>query len=149
MKNNSASLRVQEKSTLEISFKLLLADGELVDETENDERLKLTIGDGQFISALDELFIGLEEGTSAKFNLSPEQAYGEETGDNIQTMNRTDFPTDMEFSEGNVISFDSPTTEVLGTVYSLNDEKVIINFNHPLAGKHLRFEFKIEQIIAE
>jgi len=149
MQNKTPLLRVLENSTIEISFKLLLSDGTIVDETEKDELLKLTIGDGQFISALDQLFIGLEEGTTAKFNLSPFQAYGEENQDNIQTMSKADFPPDMKFNEGSVISFDSPTSEVLGTVYRIDGEKVEVNFNHPLAGKHLRFEFKIVKIILE
>lgn len=153
MNSNRPLARVEEKSTIEISFKLFLADDEqtLVDETEGDERLKLTIGDGQFIKNLDDLFVGLELGTSAKFNLEPYQAYGEVNDErnqkNIQTMNRSDFPSQMTFSRGNVIAFDSPTgDEILGTVESANDETVEIDFNHPLAGKPLRFEFKIEKI---
>jgi len=141
--------RVEENSTIEISFKLLLADDEqtLVDETAVDERLKLTVGDGQFIKNLDDLFIGLEEGTSAKFNLNPDQAYGESNQDNIQTMSRADFPKEMTFSQGNVIAFDSPTgEEILGTVFSTTSENVEIDFNHPLAGKPLRFEFTIEKV---
>jgi FKBP-type peptidyl-prolyl cis-trans isomerase SlpA len=139
--------RVAENSEIEISFHLSLIDGTLVDETEPNERLRLTLGDGQFIKNLDDLFIGLEEGTSAKFNLIPEQAYGLANQENIQTMNKTDFPSDMKLSKGNVVTFHSPTgEEVLGTIYEIFEETVQVDFNHPLAGKALKFVFKIEKV---
>jgi len=147
MKNKQLG-RVTEKSHLKISFNLKLADGTTVDKTEKGELLELVVGDGQLINRLDELFIGLEEGTSAKFNLSPIQAYGQTDSQNIQTMKTTDFPSEMKLKEGLVIGFDSPTgDEVLGSVFELSKDKVLIDFNHPLAGKDIIFEFKIEKII--
>jgi FKBP-type peptidyl-prolyl cis-trans isomerase SlpA len=150
MKKNLHDLplaRVKEDSIIEISFTLSLLDGTLVDKTEEAELLKLTIGDGQFIKNLEDLFIGLEEGTKAKFNLASEQAYGQPDMTNIQTMKEAEFPKNMELVKGNIVEFNLPTgNQVLGTIYDLVSDQVLVDFNHPLAGKSIIFEFKIEKI---
>jgi len=139
---------VQENSEIEITFKLSLMDDTIVEQTEENEVFKFTVGDGQFLNKLDELLIGLEIGTKGKFYLEPEQAFGARSAENFQTMNRTDFPAEMELQEGYVIGFDSPTgQEIPATIHELNEDSVVVDFNHPLAGEKLVFEAKIEAIL--
>lgn len=140
--------RVKEDSKLEISFKLSLLDDTVVEQTEADEVFAFQIGDGQFLNKLDELLIGLEEGTTAKFSLTPEQAFGLPDPGNFQTMNKTDFPEGMPLHEGHVIGFNTPVgDEIPGTVYEVKGDEVVIDFNHPLAGQVLLFEVKIEKVL--
>lgn len=139
---------VQENSQVEITFKLSLLDGTLVEKTEEDEVFAFQIGDGQFLNNLDELLIGLEVGTTGKFTLMPEQAFGLPDPVNFQTMPKTDFPKDMPLEEGYVIGFNTPTgEEVPATIYDVKDDDVVIDFNHPLAGQVIVFEAKIEAIL--
>lgn len=139
---------VQENSEIEITFKLSLMDDTVVEQTEENEVFKFTVGDGQFLNKLDELLIGLEIGTKGKFFLEPEQAFGAREAENFQTMARSDFPEEMELQEGYVIGFDSPTgQEIPATIHELNEENVVVDFNHPLAGEKLVFEAKIEAIL--
>ncbi len=149
MKNKPQTLPTTTKdSTIEITFKLSLVDGTIVDETQTDELLKLTIGDGQFIKSLEDLFIGLEQGTTANFKLSPAEAFGVRDPDNIQSMKKSDFAEDMKIAKGSVVSFDSPTgQEVLGTVHDFVEDNVLVDFNHPLADRELIFEFTIRTLI--
>lgn len=138
---------VGEQSDVEIRFSLKLLDGTLVDETEGDETLRFTIGDGTFLSKLDELLIGLEVETTATFTLPPQQAFGQPDPANLQTLPRSDFPADMELQEGYVIGFNTPTgQEIPGKVHALQDEAVVIDFNHPLAGHTVVFQATIVAI---
>lgn len=140
-------LTVGENSDIEISFKLTLVDGTVVEETEGDESFRFTVGDGTFINKLDELLIGLEVGTTGTFTLPPEQAFGQADPANLQTLSRTDFPADMDMQEGYVIGFNTPTgEEVPGKVHELKGDDVVIDFNHPLAGQMVVFKATIKAI---
>ncbi|QCU90017.1 FKBP-type peptidyl-prolyl cis-trans isomerase [Thiomicrorhabdus sediminis] len=138
---------VGENSDIAISFKLELADGTLVEESEPGQPFRFTIGDGTFVSNLEQLLVGLELGTQAKLSLSPERAFGMPDPDNVQTMSRGDFPADMALEVGHVIGFNTPTgEEIPGTVHEVQDDKVLIDFNHPLAGATVIFTVTIEAI---
>lgn len=141
---NSTLKRVADHSTLDITFSLLLADDTLVEKTAEGEVFQFTIGDGQFIPPLENMLIGLEEGTRAKFVLNPEDAFGQSNSDNVQIMTKADFPTEMDLVAGHVIGFNTPTgEEVPGTVVKVEEGSVYIDFNHPLAGKIVIFEATI------
>jgi len=138
---------VKEDSEIAISFKLELVDGTLVEQTPENEPMRFKIGDGTFIAGLENMLVGLEKGTAAKLNLSPERAFGLPNPDNFQTMDRADFPVEMNLEIGHVIGFDTPTgEEIPGTIHEVQDDKVIIDFNHPLSGATVIFEVKIEEI---
>ncbi|WP_029407711.1 peptidylprolyl isomerase [Thiomicrorhabdus sp. Milos-T2] len=140
---------VAENSEISITFKLELPDGTLVEETQENEPFRFQIGDGSFISTLESLLVGLEQGTTAKLTLSPERAFGVSDPDNFQTMNRADFPADMELQPGHVIGFNTPTgEEVPGTIHELEGDEVVVNFNHPLADATVIFTAKVEEIFA-
>lgn len=145
----SALPTVQENSHITISFKLSLADGTLVEQADESEPFSFTLGDGTFIHKLEELLIGLEQGTSVKMTLSPERAFGLSSPENFQTMALSDFPEEMNLEEGHVIGFNTPTgDEIPGTVHELKEQEVVIDFNHPLADATVVFEVKILQIKA-
>ncbi len=138
---------VQKDSDIAISFNLSLVDGTLVEQTEEGETLRFIIGDGTFVANLEEMLIGLEEGTTAKMTLSPERAFGMPDPENFQVMQRTDFPEGMALNEGHVIGFNTPTgDEIPGTIHKVDGDKITIDFNHPLAGATVVFEAKVEQI---
>lgn len=138
---------VQENSEIAIRFKLSLLDGTLVEQTDADEVFRFSVGDGQFLNKLDELLIGLEVGTTGKFTLAPEQAFGQPDANNLQTLPRSEFPAEMPLQEGFVIGFNSPTgEEVPATVHEVKDNEVVMDFNHPLAGMPLVFEATIVEI---
>lgn len=139
--------QVGENSDVEISFSLSIFEGPVVEATEEGETFRFNIGDGTFLSKLDELLIGLEVGTTGTFTIPPDDAFGQRSAENIQTMNCSDFPADMALEEGHVIGFNTPTgEEVPGKVEKVEGDKVVIDFNHPLAGLFVVFKAKIEAI---
>lgn len=149
MSNSSTLPVVTENSEIAIKFKLELADGTLVEQSEEDTPFRFTIGDGTFVNNLEMLLVGLELGTEAKLSLSPERAFGLPDSANIQTMSRSDFPADMVLEEGHVIGFTTPTgEEVPGTIHEVNEDSVMVDFNHPLAGMTVIFTAKIEEVFS-
>lgn len=144
---SSPILQVGENSDIEISFSLSIFEGPVVEETDEGETFRFTVGDGTFLNKLDELLIGLEVGTTGTFMIPPEEAFGHKSSENLQTMSRQDFPADMTLEEGHVIGFDTPTgDEIPGKIEKVDGDKVVIDFNHPLAGLTVKFVAKIEAI---
>ncbi|MDR9497834.1 MAG: FKBP-type peptidyl-prolyl cis-trans isomerase [Hydrogenovibrio sp.] len=140
--------RVTENSQLGIAFVLTLAgDGEVVEATEDNEVFRFQIGDGQLFSALENWLIGLELGTRVQLGLSPAQAFGEPDPSNVHRMDRRDFPEEMVLEPGYVVGLNTPTgEEVPATVLALEADSVLLDFNHPLAGKPLNFDATIKEI---
>ncbi|VAW47983.1 hypothetical protein MNBD_GAMMA03-364 [hydrothermal vent metagenome] len=140
-------LLVEHNSHIEIEFQLVLLDGTIVESTQKGETLHFTLGDGTFLPKLEEMLIGLEQGTTAKFTLLPEQAFGLSDPNNIHTMVRQEFPEELALQEGFVIGFETPTgEEVLGTVQKISEHSVLVDFNHPLADKTIIFTATIKAL---
>ena len=141
-------LSISPESKIELFFEIRLLDGAIVDSNFNKQAATFTIGDGNMLAGFESVLMGLQEQQKAVFTLAPEQAFGMPNPSNMQSVARSKF-TDMELEEGLMISFQDPSGELPGVVSSFDDKEVIIDFNHPLAGKTLEFEVEIVKIFAE
>jgi len=141
-------LSISPESKIELFFEIRLLDGAIVDSNFNKQAATFTIGDGNMLAGFESVLIGLKEQQKAVFTLEPEQAFGMPNPSNMQSVARSKF-TDMELEEGLMISFQDPSGELPGVVSSFDDKEVIIDFNHPLAGKTLEFEVEIVKVFAE
>ncbi len=123
---------------------------ELVEEVAEDEAMFYLSGHSGLPPKFEENLNGLSAGESYQFEISPEDAFGEFYEDNV-----VDFGLDMFRIEdgkvpdgflepGNSIPFTNDDgAKIPGRVVEVQNDKVIIDFNHPLAGKTLKFEGKI------
>lgn len=140
---------VQESSDIEIEFQLALVDKTIVEKTPEGETLRFTVGDGTFLNRIEEMLVGLELGTTAKFTLGAERAFGLSDPNNLQTMARSEFPVGIDLNPGHVIGFNTPTgEEIPGTVHEVDGDSVVIDFNHPLADATIVFTATIKAIHA-
>ncbi len=139
--------QVKAGSTVDIKFSLCLIDGTVVDQTEADETLQFTLGDGTLFEGLERWLIGLEEGEQRQFTLFPEDAFGNPDPDNVQELSRDLFPADMDLERGLVIGFSGPAgDDIPGTIVAVEEDRVTVDFNHPLAGQVLVFDVTVERI---
>ena len=81
------------------------------------------------------------------FSLTPDQAYGQPRAKMFQIFPRTDFPDDFEIVIGSMINVPTEDGQMHPAVIDQADDiKVILNFNHPLAGKNLNFKIQITDV---
>ena len=130
-------------SRVKLHFTLRLLTGEIVDSTRDSNPAELTIGDGNLLPGFERRLTGLKAGSTRNFVLQPEEAFGAVNPDNITTVRRDKFPPDVELETGLMISFAATGGELPGIVESVKGSQVGVNFNHPLAGRSLRFEVTI------
>ena len=96
------------------------------------------------IPGLDEALPGMEEGESKTVNVAAADAYGQPDANARQAVPRASIPADIPLEIGTRLQVQTPQGHVMPvTVVELDEEKVVLDANHPLAGKDLTFEIKL------
>lgn len=124
------------------NFSLALEDGHIIDSNFESSPARFLLGDGSLLPGFEEVLEGLVAGSEARFLVPPEKAFGQHNPQNVQLIKRSLFDQD-ELQPGLVISFQNGDGELPGVVQSLTEEEVMVDFNHPLAGKSIVFTVKI------
>lgn len=108
----------------------------------------LQLGNGELAPPLEHCLIGINVGERHVFLLEADQAFGSHTPQLTQRMARTALPPDSSPELHGLIQFAAPNGDKFtGIVRELDDEAVLVDFNHPLAGKPVRFEVEIIGIL--
>lgn len=135
---------VQEGRTVTLHFSARLEDGFEVESTAGGEPLTYEVGDGTLIGGLEVLIIGLQPGDRRTFVIGPEESFGFRDPANIHDMPRDQFEPDIDLTPGNIIEFTTPAGDELpGAVLEADDDRVTVDFNHPLAGHTLTFDVEV------
>ncbi len=138
---------------IKISYTAKLEDGTVIDTT--DEKIAreygiynentrygdiyVVVGEGLVVKGLDEDFIGKEVGYKGKVVVPPEKAFGKYDPENKDVYSITKFRERPEVGQRVRIG------NKIGTVERIIGRRVIVDFNHPLAGKTIIFEYEIKE----
>jgi len=135
-------------ATVVIRYRLTLPEGVEGDATGENEDLTFVFGDGTLVSALEERLRGLSVGESARFEIpATEMVFGFPDDEKIQTLPRSDFEEQVDLVRNSLVSFDLPNgDEVLGIIQDVNDNEVVVDFNHPLIGRDFIFEVELVSV---
>lgn len=134
-----------------LHFSLALADAsagsEPIDSNFGGDPVTFTVGDGSLLPGFEQALFGLVAGDRREFELPPEQAFGPVNEDNVQRFPVYQFPPDVALSPGLMLEFgDAAGNNQAGVVRSIDKQWVDVDFNHPLAGRTLRFDVHIHAV---
>jgi FKBP-type peptidyl-prolyl cis-trans isomerase SlpA len=130
-----------------LHFSLRLKDGEMIDSNFERDPATFVVGDGNLLPGFEKAIFGLLEGDRKTLTITPEQGFGQRNPQNMQEFARSEFPPDIELKEGLVLSFsDAQKTELPGVVSEFDENTVLVDFNHPLAGRDIEFSVAILKI---
>ena len=122
----------------------LTVDGEVIDSSKGKEPLKYVHGQGQIIPGLSKQLEGLRAGDERSVRVKPEEGYGEVNPDAFREIAKTQLPPDAEPEVGMLLQVKTPQGGIMPVkITEIRKDSVIIDFNHPLAGKTLDFKVKI------
>ncbi len=135
--------------TLQLRYALRPRGGDdLVSNFDDPEPETVTLGDGTLAPMLEQWLIDIHSGERHVFLLDPWQAFGESQPDLIQTLPKSDLPTDMKFEIDQLFEFAMPNGQTLaGRILEIGNDAVKVDFNHPLADLCIEFEVEIERIL--
>ena len=143
----SAPETIQNGSEVLMHFTITLEDGTVADTTEGEDPLRFVMGDQTLIEGLELALYGLKVGDVQSLEIDPENAYGYPDPENVHSMDRKDFPSDLEIDKGVIVAFATPDgDEFPGMVMEVGDKQVTVDFNHPLAGHVIKFDVEILEV---
>lgn len=107
----------------------------------------LQVGAGQFAPSLEVCLVGLDEGAQATFDL-PQDAFGVRKPELVQVLTRAEFDAntaaDGDYAPGDVVEFNAPDGgRFAGVLKEHGERRVVVDFNHPLAGRALKFSVHV------
>ncbi len=130
-----------------LHFAVQLDNGDMVDSNFERDPATFTVGDGNLLPGFEKALFGMLEGEHKTLVIKPEDGFGQRNPNNIQEIARSQFSPELELSEGLMLSFaDAQKTELPGVVQRYDDDVVVVDFNHPLAGRDILFEVAILKI---
>ncbi len=134
--------------TVRIHYTGTLADGTRFDSSEGRDPLEFTIGSGQIIPGLDAELPGMTVGEKKEVTIPPEQAYGHPNPDAQQRFPRDQIPADIPVDVGAQLQMSTPDGRTIPVrVAEVTETEVLLDANHPLAGKELTFAFELVEIV--
>jgi FKBP-type peptidyl-prolyl cis-trans isomerase SlyD len=141
-------MRIAEGSVVELDYTLHLGDGEIVDRSE-DEPLTYTHGQGHIVPGLEQALAGMDVGDKKQVVVAPSEGYGELDPRGLQEVERRAFPDDFEPMPGMQLVAEAPNGEpVQFVVKEVRPGTVLVDFNHPLAGRTLHFDVTVRGVRA-
>ncbi|MDC3200214.1 peptidylprolyl isomerase [Porticoccaceae bacterium] len=138
-------LQIETGMSVTLHFSLVLEDGHIIDSNFESEPATFSVGDGNLLPGFESTLMGLVNGDEREFTIPPEQAFGQHNPQNIQAVERGNFDQE-ELELGAMFSFQNGDGELPGVIVDVDDNEVVIDFNHPLAGKNIIFQVKIIDI---
>jgi len=139
---------IQEGSFVSIEYTLSDESGKVIDTNVGKEPLTYIQGTGQIVKGLEQELNGLKVGDQKKVSVKPEEGYGVPNEKAFQEIARETIPIDAQ-KAGTMLMTKGPDGRgVPVRVHEVKEKTVVVDFNHPLAGKTLNFDVKIKDIKA-
>ncbi|MEK7432609.1 MAG: peptidylprolyl isomerase [Cyanobacteriota bacterium] len=140
-------MKVGKNKAVGIDYTLYLDDGSIADTTQDSEPLYFLFGYDNIIPGLEKALEGLSVGDKKTVEVEPEDAYGDINPDGFQEIPKTVFPEDAEIELGMPFALmDEDNNYIPATIYEIEENHVLVDLNHPLAGEKLRFEVEVVDI---
>ena len=140
--------QVKNGDNVRVHYHGKLNDGSTFDSSEGRAPLEFTVGTGQVIKGFDDALEGMKVGDKKTVVIPAEHAYGESSDQNIIEYPLSEFPEDMKPEVGLELHMsDNEGNNFPVVIKEIKDEAVVLDANHPLAGKELTFDIELVEIV--
>ncbi len=139
---------VESGQTVSVHYRGTLDDGSEFDNSRNrGEAMQVQVGSGQLIAGFDTALLGMTVGEVKNIHLGAEDAYGPIHEEAVQEAPKDMFPSDFVFKAGEVVQGrGSMGQPIMAKIVEEKESTVVLDMNHPLAGKDLNFEIELLNI---
>lgn len=140
-------MKIGKDRVVELEYRLHLGDGQVIDSSEPGKPLSYLHGRGQIVPGLEGALEGLDTGEAKQVVVAPAQGYGEHDARGLQEVPRTMFPATAELTPGMRLAAQTDSGEVIPIgIHEVKGQTVIVDLNHPLAGKTLHFDVTVRSV---
>lgn len=147
-------MKISEGHLVELEYVLQIEGGDVVESSQEEGPLQYLHGNGEIPERLEEALLGKEAGAKLELTLEPAEAFGDYDVDAITTVPRGEFPEDAGLEKDQWIQVevqmdddteDDEEFELEMRVVEVNDESVVLDANHPLAGKTIKYTVEVRE----
>lgn len=138
--------RVENGNTVVVNYTGRLEDGTIFDSSLNEGRepLKAQLGQGLLIKGFEDGILGMAVGDKKTIEIESKDAYGDIISEMIAEVPKDQIPEGV--SVGEVLQAEGPMGPVSVRVTEIKDDVVVVDANHPLAGKKLIFDLELVSV---
>ncbi len=142
---------IDKNTVVSLSYTLTVG-GEVIETVKAENPLKFIFGTGYLLPKFEENVSGKSKGDSFDFQLTAKEGYGEVNPDAVVELPKDMFKVNGNveeglLTEGNVLPMqDSEGNRLQGTIETVKEDSVVMNFNHPLAGSDLNFKGEVVEV---
>jgi len=142
----AAAPSIQDGKAVKLHY-VMKADGEVVDDTHVREPLAFVYGQDPVLPGIQEGLRGLKVGDKKTFDLAPEEAFGVPNPEAIAEFPKEQFQIE-DIQVGMIFTAEDPTGQPFrGIVKEVLEDRIILDFNHPLAGKSIEVMIEVVEIV--
>jgi peptidylprolyl isomerase len=139
--------QVKEGDVVKVHYTGKLTSGEQFDSSVGREPLEFTVGAGQMIKGFDAAMSGMSLGEKKTINIAPEDAYGTRSEEAIIQFPRENVPADMQLEPGMTLTLSNQMGQPVPViVVEVQQDVIILDANHFLAGQELIFDIELVEI---
>ncbi len=139
-------MEIKDNTTVKIHYKGTLDDGSVFDSSEGKDALEFIIGLGMIIPGLEEGIKGLKVGDKKTVKVESNDAYGPVMEEAKQEVPKSQFPPELQVEVGMQLAAQGPQGVIPVTISEIRDDSILVDFNHPLAGKNLTFDIEVLEV---
>ena len=141
-------MKIENTKVVSLSY-ILTVDGEVIETVTTDKPMTFMFGTGYLLPKFEQNIENKEVGDNFEFTLKADEAYGNIDPEAVIDLSIDIFKVDGKIDEevlfvGNQVPMrDQDGNRLYGVVEAIDEDKVTMNFNHPLAGNDLHFKGEV------
>jgi len=139
--------QVKENDTVKVHYTGKLTDGQVFDTSQGKDPIEFTLGKGQLIPGFEKGLLDMKVNEKKTITIPKEEAYGEPREDLVQEVEKNQLPEEIKPEVGmGLVSRTPDGREMNLVVAEVKEETIVVDGNHPLAGKDLVFDLEVVEI---
>jgi len=138
---------IKTDDVVKVHYTGSLEDGAVFDTSANREPFEFKVGEGKVIPGFNDAIIGKKKGDTVKVTIPFADAYGPYQKERLQKIGREQLQPELKPEVGmELVSKHPDGQEIVVRIHSVEEDHIIIDDNHPLAGKDLTFEITVVDV---
>lgn len=139
--------QVKENDTVKVHYTGKLTDGQVFDTSDGKDPIEFTLGKGQLIPGFEKGLLDMKVNEKKTITIPKEEAYGEPREDLVQEVEKTQLPEEIKPEVGMGLVSKTPDGREMNLVVAeVKEDTIVVDGNHPLAGKDLVFDLEVVEI---
>src|SRR5690606_4967621 len=140
--------KVKENDTVKVHYTGKLTNGQVFDSSLEREPLEVALGQGQLIPGFEKGLIDMAVNEKKTITIDKEEAYGEVNEQLFQKISKSQLPDDLKPEVGmGLVGANAEGQQQQFRVAKVEENDIILDANHPLAGQDLVFELEVVAVL--